>query len=91
MYIPVIRPITDLKKTAEIAALCHESGQPVFITKNGCSDLVIMSMETYAQRMFAADVAEKLDVAEEQLQAGAQGLSHEQIIARQRGKLRGSV
>ena len=44
---PQIRPITDLRNTTEISELCHSKKEPVFITKNGYGDLVIMSMETY--------------------------------------------
>lgn len=44
---PQIRPITDLRNTTEISELCHGTREPVFITKNGYGDLVIMSMETY--------------------------------------------
>lgn len=45
--IPTIRPISELKNTNNISTLCHETKAPVFITKNGYSDLVIMSMDTY--------------------------------------------
>lgn len=44
---PKIRPITDLRNTNEISELCHAQREPIFITKNGYGDLVIMSMETY--------------------------------------------
>ena len=44
---PQIRPITELRNTNEISDLCHTRKEPVFITKNGYGDLVIMSMETY--------------------------------------------
>lgn len=44
---PQIRPITDLRNTTEISELCHAKNEPVFITKNGYGDLVIMSMEAY--------------------------------------------
>lgn len=44
---PQIRPITDLRNTNEISEACHTSREPIFITKNGYGDLVIMSMETY--------------------------------------------
>ena len=44
---PKIIPITDLRNTTKISELCHGKNEPVFITKNGYSDLVIMSMETY--------------------------------------------
>lgn len=44
-----IIPITDLRKTNELSDLCHRSETPIHITKNGYSDLVIMSEETYAR------------------------------------------
>lgn len=44
---PQIRPITDLRNTNEISEICHAKQEPVFITKNGYGDLVVMSMETY--------------------------------------------
>lgn len=44
---PQIRPITDLRNTTEISELCHAKREPIFITKNGYGDLVVMSMETY--------------------------------------------
>lgn len=44
---PQIRPITDLRNTNEISELCHARKEPVFITKNGYGDLVVMSIEAY--------------------------------------------
>ena len=44
---PQIRPITDLRNTNEISDICHARREPVFITKNGYGDLVVMSIETY--------------------------------------------
>ena len=45
---PQIRPITDLRNTNEISDICHGAGaSPLFITKNGYGDLVVMSIETY--------------------------------------------
>ena len=44
---PIIIPITDLRNTTKISELCHGKNEPVLITKNGYSDLVIMSMEAY--------------------------------------------
>ena len=44
---PNIRPITDLRNTNEISDACHASGEPIFITKNGYGDMVVMSIETY--------------------------------------------
>ena len=48
---PQIRPITDLRNTNEISDICHTKNEPVFITKNGYGDLVIMSIETYEKML----------------------------------------
>jgi len=59
---PQIRPITDLRNTNEISELCHANKEPIFITKNGYGDLVVMSIETYEamleEREFDAAIAE---------------------------------
>lgn len=48
---PQIRPITDLRNTTEISNACHAKREPMFITKNGYGDLVIMSIETYEEML----------------------------------------
>ena len=67
---PQIIPIKDLKNTSEISALCMDTGEPVFVTKNGYGHLVIMSIETYEKKMFAQDVAAKLEIAEKEVTEG---------------------
>lgn len=56
---PQIRPITDLRNTTEISEICHAKQEPIFITKNGYGDLVVMSMEVYEDMVnnIAADAA----------------------------------
>lgn len=85
--VPYIRPITDLKKTNEISTFCREVKQPVFITKNGHSDMVIMSTETYEREMALIEVIRKLAIAEEEIKAGASGSSHEEVMLRMRKKV----
>ena len=51
---PQIRPITDLRKTTEISEICHAKREPIFITKNGYGDLVVMSVETYEEMIETA-------------------------------------
>jgi len=82
---PQIRPITDLRNTAEISDLCHSKTEPIFITKNGYGDLVIMSMETYERNMALVDIYEKLTVAEKQIQTG-ELLDGEAVFAKLRAK-----
>ncbi len=67
---PHIIPIRDLKDTAAISQMCSESEEPIFITKNGYGDMVIMSMKTFEEKMFLADVYAKLAQAEAQAAAG---------------------
>jgi hypothetical protein len=67
---PHIIPIKDLKNTGEISHLCHESGEPVYITKNGYGDLVIMSMKAYEERLYMFDVYSKLAESEADVAAG---------------------
>ena len=67
---PQIIPIRDLKKTSELSAMCKEAKEPVFITKNGYGDMVIMSMETYERTMFLNDVYRKLEEGERSIEAG---------------------
>ena len=66
---PLIRPITDLRNTSEISELCHSKNEPIFITKNGYGDLVVMSIETYEREMALAGAYKKLAVAENQNRA----------------------
>ncbi len=60
-----IIPINQLKDTAKISAICNESNEPVFITKNGYGDMVIMSMKTYEEqqeKLMLRELKFKLDV-----------------------------
>lgn len=44
---PQIIPIKELKNTSEISDLCHKTNEPIYVTKNGYGDMVIMSIEKY--------------------------------------------
>ena len=49
--LPRILPINELKNTGDISKICKESETPIVITKNGYSDMVIMSVELFEQIM----------------------------------------
>lgn len=68
---PQIIPIKELKNTGDISMLCHNSDEPVYITKNGYGDMVIMSMEVYERTMFLQNVKSKIAKAEAQIENGA--------------------
>ena len=52
---PQIIPIKDLKNTSEISDMCHKTEEPIYVTKNGYGDMVIMSMEIYESTMTTDD------------------------------------
>lgn len=66
---PQIRPITDLRNTTEISELCHAKREPLFITKNGYGDLVVMSMETYEEMLETARTDAAIGDAEKEYEA----------------------
>ena len=55
-----IRPITDLRNTNEISEICNRTGEPIYITKNGYGDLVVMSLTAYEKTMAEIRLNEKL-------------------------------
>jgi PHD/YefM family antitoxin component YafN of YafNO toxin-antitoxin module len=67
---PQIIPIKDLKKTSELSQMCKTVPEPIFITKNGYGDMVIMSIETYERRMLLNDIYSKVAQAEESIRGG---------------------
>ena len=62
-----IRPVSDLRNNfADISKTVHETQQPVFLTKNGYGDMVVMSMEAYENMQFESEIYFKLQEAEKQ-------------------------
>ena len=61
--LPKILPINELKNTANISKICKESEGPIVITKNGYSDMVIMSADYYEQTIAKMQVAMALNEA----------------------------
>ena len=67
---PKIIPIKELKDTAKISEMCHENDGPIYVTKNGYGDMVIMSMETYEKNLFLSNVYGKLEEAKQDMKNG---------------------
>ena len=65
-----IIPIKDLKDTAGISLMVRESEEPVYITKNGYNDMVIMSSEEYDRLIFQLDMLERLTEGERAIRRG---------------------
>ena len=83
---PQIRPITDLRNTTEISDLCHARREPVFITKNGYGDLVVMSIETYEAMMETAAVDTAIAEAEAEFERDGQLYDARDVLASLRRK-----
>jgi prevent-host-death family protein len=67
---PAILPIRDLKNTAKISELCRKTDAPIFITKNGHGDMVIMSMKQYEETLAKMEAYAKLETADAQVEQG---------------------
>ena len=67
---PKIIPIKELKKTSEISEMCHEADGPIYITKNGYGDMVIMSMENYEAVMRQLAIYRDIEISEKQIEKG---------------------
>ena len=81
-----IIPIRDLRKTSEISDICNNTNEPVYVTKNGYGDLVIMSMKAYEQRFARADIVAKVREAEDEVKNGAVLLDGKEALAKLRVK-----
>lgn len=72
---PTIVPIRDLRNTSEISELAHKKQEPIFITKNGYSDLVIMSAELYERFAQINKIDQAISEAEMEVAEGAEPIS----------------
>ena len=72
-----IIPITDLRNTTEISKMCHEVNEPIYVTKNGYGDLVIMSTETleiYETKL--RDLEETVRILQSEFEYAKTGVAH---------------
>lgn len=78
---PIIKPISDLRnKSNEISKLAGNSDEPIYITKNGEGDLVVMSIAYYSKLQLKLDLLTKLSVAQSQKADGDRGRTLKQVM-----------
>ena len=78
---PQIRPVSDLRNNfAEISRIVHETSEPVFLTKNGYGDMVVMSFQAYEKLQFESEIYFKLKEAELQAKQTNQRFSHKEVF-----------
>ena len=70
IIMPQIIPIKDLKNTSNISEICHTTDEPVYITKNGYGDMVIMSMEVFENLNQKLEMYKSLAISEKQINDG---------------------
>ena len=73
-HMPLIMPIRDLRTTSEISELAHKQQEPIFITKNGYSDLVVMSSELYDQFIKTNRIDQIIYESEKEMNEGAKSI-----------------
>ncbi|MDD3919942.1 MAG: type II toxin-antitoxin system Phd/YefM family antitoxin [Eubacteriales bacterium] len=89
---PSIRPISDLRNSSnEISEFCKATREPVYITKNGIGDMVVMSMETYERQQARLEVYEKLAEAEAEIASGEKGVDFLAFADQLRAQVHGKV
>ena len=77
----MIRPVSDLRNNfADISKTVHETAQPVFLTKNGYGDMVVLSMEAFENLQFESEVYFKLQEAEREAELTDQRYSSKDVL-----------
>ena len=67
---PQIMPIKDLKDTSHISEMCHKAEEPIFITKNGYGDMVMMIMELFESMQKKWSMYSDIELSEQQIKEG---------------------
>ena len=78
---PLIMPIKDLRNTTEISNIAHKEQEPIFITKNGYSDLVVMSSELYDKFARMNRIDQAIFESEQEINNGAEAVDAEKVFA----------
>lgn len=86
---PTIMPIRDLRNTSEISELAHKKQEPIFITKNGYSDLVVMSAELYERFAQINKIDQAIFEAEAEVNDGAEPIALDSAMERLNKKYHG--
>lgn len=78
---PLIMPIKELRNTTEISNIAHKEQEPIFITKNGYSDLVVMSSELYDKFAKMNRMDQAIFESEQEMVNGAKAVDAETVFA----------
>lgn len=86
----MIRPVSDLRNSfADISKTVHETAKPVFLTKNGYGDMVVLSMEAFESLQFESEVYFKLQEAEREAELTDKRYSSKEVFQAMRTAIGG--
>lgn len=89
---PNIRPISDLRNNSnEISEFCRNTREPVFITKNGVGDMVVMNIEDYEKQQAQLELYAKLAEAEAEILSGEEGMDFFEFARKLRADVHGKI
>jgi prevent-host-death family protein len=83
-----IRPISKCQSNFnEVAELCRSEREPVWITKNGYEDLVLLQAEEYERRLARLELYDRLAAAQRQFDEGHELIEHDVLFSELRDRL----
>jgi prevent-host-death family protein len=78
---PIIRPISDLRNNfTSISETVHTDDEPIFLTKNGIGDMVVMSLDYYEKQLAQIELYKKLNDARDEIRNGAKGKDARKVL-----------
>ncbi|MBW3077798.1 type II toxin-antitoxin system Phd/YefM family antitoxin [Bifidobacterium simiiventris] len=88
----MIRPVSDLRNNfADISRIVHETGEPVFLTKNGFGDMVVLSMEAYENLQLDSRIYDMLLEGEREAETTGKRFSPKEAMASMRAAIDGAM
>jgi len=89
---PSIRPISDLCNSSnEISEFCRSTREPVFITKNGVGDMVVVNIDVYEKLEAQIELYAELGEAETEAASGAKGVDFSEFAKKLRKNVHGKI
>lgn len=88
----MIRPVSDLRNNfADVSRIVHETGEPVFLTKNGFGDMVVLSMEAYENLQLDSRIYDMLLEGEREAETTGKRFSPKEAMASMRAAIDGAM
>ncbi|MCD8201401.1 MAG: hypothetical protein LUD47_04990 [Clostridia bacterium] len=81
VIVPDVIPINELKNTAQISQKCKESDVPLIVTKNGYSELIMMSMSTFNKVIAEIQVAALINESLRDLKSGVELIDGDKVYS----------